>query len=143
MATALGDQADASQTDPTQDGSLIAFIKGAVDFLSRLWSAAVGEWSEIASADNAVATATHAGGGAGTTHYITHVSASYEVNGDRGLLQIKDGTTVIAEHYVEDSVVLTWPNGLPVSDNADAVAELAASGTAGNLGKVNIAGFTR
>lgn len=101
----------------------------------------VATWTEDAVATNALATATHAAGGAGTKHYLTALYASYETAAV-GLLQIKDGATVIWQGYVYDSLPLPFARPLEISDNSDVSVELAASGSAGIDGVVSIAGYT-
>lgn len=99
-------------------------------------------WIEKASADNALATATHAAA-SGKRHYLTGVWAAYSTApaGEK-LLQLKDGTTVIFESYVKAAEQIPFPNPIEIARGNAVSAELAASGTAGVLGKVNITGFT-
>jgi len=101
---------------------------------------AVSEWAVTASQDNAEATASKAGV-TGQTHYITHVAASFSAAATK-LLQVKDGSTVLWEGYVVNAQVIPFDRPLKVTRGAAASAVLAASGTGGVLGKVNIAGFT-
>lgn len=97
-------------------------------------------WQETDSQDNAAATATHAAE-TGKRHVITAVSASFSASSTK-LLQIKDDTTVIWEAYVENHEHLTFPTGLLATAGNAVSAVLAASGGAGTIGKVNIAGYT-
>lgn len=91
-----------------------------------------------ASQDNALATATQAAV-TDKRHVITHISGAYSV-ALIGLIQVKDATTVIWESYVHNQLdVALEIEG--TKGNAVSV-ELAASGTGGQLGKVNIAGYT-
>jgi hypothetical protein len=99
------------------------------------------DWVQTASQNNALAVATRAAE-TGNRHTITRVSASYSVAATIGLLQIKNGTTVIDEFYVSGTFVLDMTNGYRGSNGAAVSAELAASGTAGVIGKVSIAGVT-
>ncbi len=98
-------------------------------------------WIANASADNAATTATKAAA-AGKTHYITSVSASFSLT-KNALLQIKDGATVIFEHEVYDQSVIHFPTPIKGTSGNAVSAVLAASGTAGTLGKVNLVGFTK
>jgi len=93
-----------------------------------------------ASADNALAVAS-VPGVAGKSHYITSVAASY-CSAKTGLLQIKDGTTVIFEQFIVNADNIIFPVPLKGTPGNAVSAELAASGTAGVLGKVNLVGFT-
>jgi len=66
---------------------------------------------------------------------ITAVSASYSTTDD-GLLQIKDGSTVIWSAHVYDSKDIKFPDGLAAT-RGNAVSAVLAAGT--NIGYVNIA----
>ncbi len=92
------------------------------------------------SQDNALATATVA---ASTVrrHYITDIVASYSA-AKTGLLQIKLGATVVFEHYFSDTYSVHLETAIVGNVNEAVSAELAASGTGGVVGKVNILGFT-
>ena len=100
----------------------------------------LGSWAARDSKDNALATASQAGE-ADKKHYITGVAAGYSA-AKVGLLQIKDGATVIFEHYVNTAFDLSFPAPLKGTSGNAVSAELAASGAAGNIGKVNLIGFT-
>jgi len=95
-------------------------------------------WVVKDSQDNSAATAAKAAE-TDKTHILTGVSASFSGSATK-LLQIKDGTAVIAEHYIVNS------GHIPLSIRATAgnavSAVLAASGTGGTVGKVNLTGFT-
>lgn len=97
-------------------------------------------WCVTASADNALATATKAAA-ADKAHYISGIAAGYSA-AKVGLLQVKDGAEVIFEHYVDTAFDLSFPAPLKSTRGNAISAELAASGTAGVLGKVNLVGFT-
>lgn len=97
-------------------------------------------WVEKANADNAAATATKAAA-AGQTHYITGVAASFSATAS-ALLQIKDGSTVIFEQVVYDHVEIKFDTPLKGTSGNAVSAVLAASGTAGTIGYVNLIGFT-
>ena len=101
------------------------------------------EWTETATADNSAATATKTGV-SGVAQYITHISASFEVAttsvGKR--LDLKDGGSIIMSWWVKDDVGYDFDPPLEITVAADAVLTMAASGNAGDLGAVNMAGFT-
>lgn len=97
-------------------------------------------WTVTGSADNAVATATRAAV-SGKKHYITGVTASFSGTATK-LLQVKDGTTVIWEDYVVNGYQMKFPQPIEATSGNAVSAELAASGTAGIIGKVNLTGFT-
>jgi hypothetical protein len=97
-------------------------------------------WVSTASADNALATATKAAE-TGKSHYITTIFASYS-GAKTGLLQIKDGAAVIAEYYIVNADVISLPTPIKATAGNAVSVELAASGTAGTLGKVNLVGYT-
>jgi len=93
------------------------------------------------SKDNAVATATATAATDGSRYHITGIDASYSVSSTTGLLQLKDDTTVIWEGYVHGSLSINLPSALIGTANKSFSAVLAASGTGGTLGKVNLRGY--
>lgn len=99
-------------------------------------------WVEKGTATNALATATKAAA-AGKTHYLTGVYAIFGAAVGSGLLQVKDGATVIAEFFAKDTVpaVLPFPRPIRITTGNAVSAELAAGGVSA-VGKVNITGFT-
>lgn len=98
-------------------------------------------WIEKGSADNATATATKAAA-AGKRHYITSVSGSFTAAAAGKVLTLKDGTTVLGEWAVHNQFDQAFPLPIRATLGNAVSAELAASGTAGVLGKVTITGFT-
>ena len=95
-------------------------------------------WVKVDSQDNAIATASKAAA-TGKTHIITGVFAGFS-SAVTKLLQIKDGNTVIAEHYIVNTGYI--PLNIRATDGNAVSATLEASGTAGQTGKVNLTGFT-
>lgn len=93
------------------------------------------------SKDNALATATAPAGNQNQRNYITGVDASFTTLDTVKLLQIKEGTTVIWEGYVHTSANISFPSPLVGAYGSAMSAELAASGTGSNVGKVNIRGY--
>lgn len=93
------------------------------------------------SKDNAEATATATAGTNQSRYFITGVDASYSVSSTSGLLQLKDGATVIHQQYVHGALTLSFPSAIIGSKDAAFSAVLATSGTAGQIGKVNLRGF--
>lgn len=100
------------------------------------------DWNDTDQQTNAAATATQAEPeGDSQSHFITHVSASYDDATVEGTLQLKYGSTVI----------MTW-NFLgkfshdfmhPIKLPAEQVANLVLSaGGASVVGDVNMAGYT-
>jgi hypothetical protein len=100
-------------------------------------------WLVTATATNALATATKSAPAAGKAHYLTGVYAFYGAATGAGLLQVKDGSTVILEAFVKDTVpvIIHLAKPYKVTDATAVSAELAAGG-ASAVGKVNISGFT-
>jgi hypothetical protein len=98
-------------------------------------------WAVKDSKDNALATTNKVADEVGRSHHITGVYASYSA-AKTGLLQIKVGTTVIFEHYVVNSLAINFTLPIQCAPGQPVSAELAASGTAGQIGKVNLVGFT-
>jgi len=93
--------------------------------------------SSLDSQDNAEATATIMAV-SGVQFAIVAVSASFSSTTSGKLLEIKNGGTVIWRDYVYDSVQLGFSNGLSGTRGNAMSAVLAASGTGGVIGKVNI-----
>lgn len=99
-------------------------------------------WIETATADNAAATATKAAPSGGISHYITSVSASFEASVSGAVLQLKEGSTVLAKWHVYDAFAIVFPSPIKLPPGTAANLELAASGTAGTDGSVNMSGYT-
>ncbi|KKL97624.1 hypothetical protein LCGC14_1832630 [marine sediment metagenome] len=98
-------------------------------------------WIEQDSQDDAIATATHAAK-TRENHVVMSVSASFSTSTTK-LLQIKDDTTVVWEGYVYSSENIPFPNGIEITQGKACSAVLAASGTGGVIGKVNLTGISR
>lgn len=97
------------------------------------------DWTENDSQDNALATATRAAE-THSRHVIMFAVVSYGTASTSGLLQVKQGSTVVAEHYIHGADVI--PLELYGDVNQAVSAELAASGTGGVLGKVALVGYS-
>ena len=101
-----------------------------------------------ASQDNVLCIASKVAA-AGKTHVITKILISYKTAlTAAGLVQIKDGTSIIGEYQLFNNDKIDLTNGIPdisgmpgTTGNTISV-ELAASGTAGNLGKITLIGYT-
>lgn len=98
-------------------------------------------WVAKDSQDDAVATATQAAE-SGKKHTVYSVDASFS-GAVTKLLQIKDGSDIAWEGYVVNSREVVFPKGLSITKGNAVSAVLAASGTGGTIGKVNIHGTTR
>lgn len=99
-------------------------------------------WVESTTADNAVATATRAAPSGGISHYITSVSGSFSATVSGATLTLKQGTTEVARWNVYDSFSLSFSSPIKLDPGDAANLELAASGTLGNIGAVNMTGYT-
>lgn len=100
-------------------------------------------WIVPASANNATATATKAvpAAAGGKKNVVFGVDASFSAAPTAPvLLQIKDGATVIWEGYVSAPVSRQFKRGLAITPGNACSAVLAASGTGGTIGKVNLDG---
>ncbi len=100
-------------------------------------------WVENDTADNAAATAAKAAPTDTNKTYVVYgVSASFsDTTVADKLLQIKDGSTVIWQDYVPaGGLERTFPAGLTISKGIACSALLAASGTGGKTGSVNLHG---
>lgn len=88
----------------------------------------------------AQATATATAGNDSQSYYITGVDASYSSNTQGGLLQLKDGATVIWEHYITGDKSFDFASpirGTPAQD----FSAVLATGAASVVGKVNLRGY--
>ncbi len=97
-----------------------------------------------ATADNALATATLAAPGAGWRNSILRVDASFNDVTINKTLTVKSGTTTIFVRDCIGSVSIDFDKdcGKPaINPNEAMSAELAASGTAGKVGRVYLQGF--
>lgn len=92
------------------------------------------------SQNNAAATASVTPDSNQVVH-VTGLDASYSVGSVVGLLQIKDDTTVIWEQYVIGSANIDFSHPLIGTQGKSVSVVLAASGTAGQIGKVNLRGY--
>lgn len=100
------------------------------------------EWIESANADNSAATATKAAA-ANKRHTASVVIASYSSSSTSGLLTITytiGGTSTTITHYVHGADVI--PLELRGDINTLISASLAASGTGGVIGRVNLTGHS-
>jgi len=106
-------------------------------------------WIETDSQDNAEAAASRSAPSDTTKQHVVfgaHASFSSLAG---GLLQIKDGTTVIFEIAVVRSTAVFTPTmpifqkGIAITPGNACSAVLSASGTGGTVGKVNLHGITR
>lgn len=93
------------------------------------------------SKDNAVATALANAANDYQRYHITGVDASFSTSSTSGLLQLKDDTTVIWEHYFSGSSSISFPSPIVGTAGKSFSAVLSASGTAGVIGKVNLRGY--
>lgn len=98
-------------------------------------------WVETANADNVAATATRAAE-TGKSHYVTSVSASFSASVAGALLTISEGAAEIARVYVHDHAEVSLPKPIEIAEGTAVSAELAASGSAGVVGAVNLTGYT-
>jgi len=95
-----------------------------------------------ANADNALVTATHSAV-SGKHHYITSLSGGFSAPVGGALLVLKDGATEIGRWYVHNGIDLNFADAPLKCTPGNAVsAELAASGTLGVIGAVNVTLYT-
>lgn len=88
-----------------------------------------------------MATAAAAAGNQNQRNYITGVDASFSVASTTALLQLMDDATVIWEQYVQGHAEINFPSPIVGTLGKSFSAVLAASGTAGTIGKVNLRGY--
>ena len=101
---------------------------------------AAATWTETTTADNAAATATHALA-AGQSHYVTSISGSF-LAAAINLMTLKDGVTTIGNFHVHNQREIPFVPPLKITAGAAVELELGASGGAGNIGAVTMAGYT-
>jgi hypothetical protein len=121
------------------DGQGVAVPVGAGAPLPTSTTAVPATWSATAAAANSLAVATRPGE-AGKSHHITTVLASFSGSAT-ARLQIKDGGTVIAEHYVANGAIISLAAPRKATAGNSLSAELAAGGL-GITGSVTLLGFT-
>lgn len=101
------------------------------------------EWAVTAFGDNTAITASKAAE-PGKSHYITSIQGSFTASQTAGKdLTLEEGATVLFRIYTHSSVVIPFPTPFKLSEGQSADAVLAASGTAGQIGRVTLTGFTR
>lgn len=99
--------------------------------------------STVLAVDNQTAAQANANAAASTTgqsYYITGVDASYSSSSQTGLLQLKDGTTVIWQQYVTGSGNYNFPSAIRGKAN-QAFSAVLAAGAASVVGTVNLRGY--
>lgn len=101
------------------------------------------DWIAVDSDDNAASNATQAAPDGGQSHYITGISGSYDAAVAGASLQLKEGSNVIATWQVHNSFSETFPSPIQIPPGTATTATLAASGTGGVVGYVNLMGYTK
>lgn len=101
------------------------------------------DWIAVDSDDNSASNATQAAPDSGQSHYVTGISGGYSGAVAGALLQLKDDTTVIATFPVHNSFSETFPSPIQISAGKPTTATLAASGSGGVVGYVNLIGYTK
>lgn len=101
----------------------------------------VSEWNATAAVDNGVAVVNRAAPPTGGRHYITGISGSFNAALIR-LMRLLIGGAVAQNFHVHNQrdVEFDMPIECPV--DAPVALDLAASGTLGQVGAVNLRGFT-
>lgn len=101
------------------------------------------DWTAQDADDNAASTASKTAPSGGLSHYITGISGSYDAAVAGATLQLKDDTTVIAAWEVHNSLHVSFPSPIKITAGNATSAVLAASGTGGVTGRVNLIGYTK
>lgn len=100
------------------------------------------ESTATTTADNATATVSSGAPPSGQSNFITHLSGSFSVAQTTGkLMQLLDGATVKWQGHVFNDRDVIFTN--PVKIHGNAQLNLAASGTAGQIGAVSLGWYTR
>lgn len=97
-------------------------------------------WSETEAGTGSGATATKDAGATGVSHVVTHVSGHSDID---ATLQLKDGSTVLAEWKIDASVEgfqFNIPPGVWVGTAATAITGVISASSADC--QVNLAGFS-
>lgn len=100
----------------------------------------ISTWVVTATADNNIATATKAAE-TGKSHYVTSISGSFSAAAIQ-LMQLKDGTTTIGNYHVHNQRDIVFAKPIKITAGNAVSLTLAASGSAGVVGAVTLAGFT-
>ena len=102
--------------------------------------------NQNAAADNAAATATHAGA-AGEFLEVTHLDASFSAAGVVKLVTLKDNASSPVTYWQGytsgGSLNVDLVPPIKIADTKSAVAVLAASGTGGTIGSINCVAVRR
>ncbi|MDB4352382.1 hypothetical protein OAA60_03015 [Porticoccaceae bacterium] len=100
------------------------------------------DWIDVATADNAAATATKAAAGGGISHYVTSISGGYSSTKSGLTLILKNGTVEMGRWYVYDSKEIVFDSPIKLPPNTVANLVLAASGTGGHIGSAVMTGYS-
>lgn len=100
------------------------------------------DWIETANADNSAATATRAAPNEGLQHYVTSVSGGYDTTNSGNTLILSQGSTEIGRWNVYDVFALDFSSPIQIDPGTAVSLELAASGSAGEIGTVTLTGYT-
>lgn len=98
-------------------------------------------WSALGNADNALVTVTQAADARGRSHRVTTILASYS-GVSTGLLRVLQAAVPIAEYVIVNNAVINFSEPLMVGASSALSVTLAASGTAGIIGRVTVVGYT-
>ena len=101
----------------------------------------VAEWNATAIVDNGVAVANRAAPPAGGRHYVTGISGSFNAALIR-LMRLLIGGVVAQNFHVHNQRDVEFDTPIECPVDAAVSVDLAASGTAGQVGTVNLRGFT-
>lgn len=99
--------------------------------------------STVLASDSQTATTSTATASAGTNgqrYHITGIDASYSSGSQTGLLQIKDGNTVIWQQYITGSGNYNFPSAIRAKPE-QALSAILAAGAASIIGTVNLRGY--
>jgi hypothetical protein len=98
-------------------------------------------WVETAQATAALATASRAVTGDGQSHHISSISGGYSSSTQLGVIELKEGTTVIGRWRFAGSFHVSLPAPIRVAPGSATSVELSA-GASGIIGSVTFTGLT-
>jgi hypothetical protein len=139
IAASVGAPADAAATSDTGSFSLIALVKRSLLRLSNIYAVLCTGSRSGGTADNAAVTGTISAPGAGLYIWIRGYSFSFSANPSAArTLTITSGGVDLVNVDVTTGGVGPVLIGVPAAANTAVTFSLAASGTAGNVGKLTI-----
>lgn len=100
------------------------------------------DFTVTANADNAAATATRAAV-TDRQHFVTGISGCFSAAVAGARLELREGATVLQDFAVHNQFSEDFAHPIAIARGAACSAVLAASGTGGTVGRVNLRGYSK